>query len=862
MKIYVYSGTHWDREWYRSFQGFRSRLVQVTDHVIDQLEKRPDFGVFHLDGQTIVLEDYLQIRPENRDRLAALIRAGKIVIGPWYDMPDEFLISGESMIKNLQKGMAISRSWGVEPSHTAYICDIFGHSSQTPQIFAGMNLNNTVLGRGTNEHEDPAHFRWQALDGSEVLAYRLREAGGYSDFGGFMVNHSSTTSETELDAAMKEYIDDELARCEIPVLLLMDAHDHAFMRPETPRFVESIKRVYPDAEVYHVAIDEMAKEQWAAVDQLEARQGELCRTTKRNNIGYCHVITHTLSSRYPLKKYNDINQTRLEKWVSPLYAFGQTDMAPGFLTEANRYLLKNHPHDSICGCSIDQVHRDMMCRFDQTRLICDEIVNPFLATLGGDLSAQAISEPLEEGSTRRLRLYNPLPYRTKRTVTATVHVGGLPTYLEPFGYEHVPSIKLFDADGNRVPFGYVRPLIGDCYEITFEADLTPAGVTEYELRPVADPPRDIRTLLTSPRSAETDCLRMSINADGTINLYDKENDQLYCNLLTMVDDGEIGDGWYHCNPNIDTLVSPDSAEVMVIENNAIRTTFRITQKMALPKGIDRSCGITRSRETVDYRIVHEVTLARGDRGLTVHTIIDNNAEDHRLRLRLPETVAGETYEAAQAFGYVTRVCGDDPTTMEWKEYQFADRNMANICAKRSGNRGLAFVSAYGLHECGVWPNGDMDVTLMRCFSKTVGTHGEPDAQLLQTLEYDYRILPFTDSDRFADLVRDQDFLSVGLHSATVEGGGARHYAPMFEVSGRDIVYSTANRIYDDADYTSEIRVFNDGPDASTATVRLPAGATSAALTELDGRRIATLSITDGTVTFDLPAFRIATVRFV
>ncbi len=856
MKIYIYSGTHWDREWYNTFQGFRAMLVRMTDALLTGLETTPDYGVFHFDGQTVVLEDYLEIRPEHKDRLTSLIQQGKIVIGPWYDMPDEFLISGESMIKNLQLGMATARSFGVEPSHNAYICDIFGHSSQTPQIFAGMNLHHTVLGRGTNEDLDPVHFRWQALDGTEVLVYRLREGDGYGDFTAFINRTPSTLPQAELDAAVKAYVDDELARSGIPVVTLFDALDHLPFRADTARYVESLKRCYPDAEIYHVAIDEMNKVQSEYASTLEVRVGELCRPGKIH-AGYIHVITNTLSSRYPLKRYNDINQMRLEKWVSPLYAFRRTDMAEGFLRTANKYLLKNHPHDSICGCSIDQVHQDMMFRFDQTRLLCDEILNPFHASLSGDLSADVLTDG-EAREGLRLRVFNPLPYRAKRTVVASVCLRNITHYNEPFFGESVPAFKLYDAQDNQLDYGFVRPLGGENYEISFEAEISPCGVTEFSLRPSGYPTRNPSRLLTSSRSAEGDKIAITVNDNGTVDLYDKENDQLYRNLLTMIDDGEIGDGWYHCGINVDKIVTPTSADVQIIENSPIRTTFRIVQKMALPVGVENDCGIHRSDETVDYCIMHDVTLAKGDRGITVHTVIDNNACDHRLRLRLPETVPGDTYEAAQAFGYVTRECGDDTSTAEWKEYFYADRNMANICAKRNGNRGLAFISAYGLHECGVWPNGDIDVTLMRCFSKTIRTAGEPGGQLLQNLEYSFRIQPFTDADRFADLQKEQDYLSTGMSFATIGGGKAQEYRPMLEVIGTDLIYSTANKVEDGA---SEVRIFNDGPNAQKATILLPAFASAASMTEIDGRHICDLQVKDGKVIFDLPAFRIATVRF-
>ena len=91
--IFYFSGTHWDREWYQSFQGFRYRLVKMFNGLIDVLESDPAFGVFHLDGQTIVLDDYMEIVPKNRQKLEKLIQNGRLMVGPWYVMPDEFLLS-------------------------------------------------------------------------------------------------------------------------------------------------------------------------------------------------------------------------------------------------------------------------------------------------------------------------------------------------------------------------------------------------------------------------------------------------------------------------------------------------------------------------------------------------------------------------------------------------------------------------------------------------------------------------------------------------------------------------------------------------------------------------------------------------
>lgn len=849
MKIFYYSGTHWDREWYQTFQGFRKRLVDMLDGTIEGLEKDPEYGVFHLDGQTIALEDYLEIRPEMKDRLTALIQKGKIVIGPWYVMPDEFLLSGESLIKNLRKGMQISREYGVEPAHNAYICDIFGHASQTPQIFAGMNLHNTILGRGTNDYLDPAHFVWEALDGSQVITFALKDMDGYGDFCAFAARHPSTLPQEEFDAAIKAYVDEEIKRSEIPVVILMDALDHQHFRADTPRYLEALRRIYPDAEIYHCSIDEFDEAQKEYKDQLKVYRGEICKTTK-NNSSYNHLITHTLSSRYPLKRYNDINQMRLEKWAAPLYALKKINISEGFLRVADKYLLQNHPHDSICGCSIDQVHRDMQYRFDQTSLLCDEMIRPF--------HTEIAAEPDGEKSGWCLRVYNPLPYRGKRTIVAQIETKDMPYYWEHFCYQKVPAFRLYDSNGQEIVYGCVKPLGKKVYEIAFSAELTPCAVTEFYVAPAEMPTRQIGSLLTDALTATGDAVSVTVNANGTVDMTDLQTGEVYKNLLTLLDNGEIGDGWNHCPPIADHLVTQTTADVIITENNAVRTTFRITQKMQLPREMNYEKIVRRSEEMTELKVVHDVTVAKEDRGITVHTCIDNTVKDHRLRLRLPQTVVGDTYEASQAFGYVTRKCGDDPTTADWKEYGCVEKSMSGICAKREADRGLAFVSAYGLHECGVWPNGDMDITLFRACSRTIRTDGEPDGQLQQRLEYCYRILPYTAKDHFADLQKEQDFLSVGVDCTTVKGDAAAVYEPALVIGGRDIVYSTVAPLDDGA---AEVRVFNDSENEAKAEIRLPAFAQKASLIELDGRHIADLQLENGCVRFDLPAFRIATVKF-
>ena len=161
--LHLISHTHWDREWYQTFQQFRLRLVHMVDNLLAIMLTEPGYRHFMLDGQTVVLEDYLEMRPEKRDELKELIGQGRILIGPWYVLPDEFLVSSEAIIRNLLQGKRICDEFGGRMM-VGYIPDPFGHIGQMPQILNGFDIHNAALRRGLAD--EPCEIWWQAPDGS------------------------------------------------------------------------------------------------------------------------------------------------------------------------------------------------------------------------------------------------------------------------------------------------------------------------------------------------------------------------------------------------------------------------------------------------------------------------------------------------------------------------------------------------------------------------------------------------------------------------------------------------------------------------------------------------------------------------
>src|SRR5512135_220133 len=171
--IHLVSHTHWDREWYLTFQQFRLRLVHLVDGLLDLLATDPEFKHFMLDGQTIVLDDYLRIRPESEPRLRRLIRTGRVLIGPWHILPDMFLVGPEAHIRNLLEGRRQTTRFGRQMT-IGYMPDSFGHIGQMPQILQGFGIDNACLWRGVGDQ--PTEFWWQAPDGSRVLMLYLRDS--------------------------------------------------------------------------------------------------------------------------------------------------------------------------------------------------------------------------------------------------------------------------------------------------------------------------------------------------------------------------------------------------------------------------------------------------------------------------------------------------------------------------------------------------------------------------------------------------------------------------------------------------------------------------------------------------------------
>ncbi|HEY5584699.1 MAG TPA: glycoside hydrolase family 38 C-terminal domain-containing protein [Ruminiclostridium sp.] len=838
--IYYLSSTHWDREWYQPFQGYRYRLVSTVNEIIEVLEKDPELKIFHFDGQTIVLEDFTEIEPAKKERLKTLIQDERLVVGPWYVMPDEFLLSGESLIRNLMMGHRIAEEWGGRPWKYGYICDIFGHIAQMPQIFNGFGIKYALLGRGTNEHTTPAHFIWRSPDNSECITYKLEDKNGYGVFCIDVLGWQDKRYKdiNELYPKIKEYIDYERKRSNIPIVLVMDGLDHEPIHKETPQYIEMIKELYPEAEIRQANLEEMGKELEQYKALMPVKLGELNETAKMK-AGYIHLITHTLSSRYPIKKANDECQVLLEKWVEPLTAVAGIRGFPTqktYVDLAYKYLIQNHAHDSICGCSIDQVHKDMEYRFDQSKMISNQLIDEIF---NYERSQHEIDSKSE---TRAMLLWNPLPFKRKEVITVDIdfNTDYKTQYQEPFGYELKNSFKIFDSNGNEIPYGLIsikknykirryNQLVeqADVHTVSFEAEIPAMGTAEYKIVAFNEASRYLDSMSKNENEVENEYIKLKINDDGTLNIFDKVIGKSYEHLLSYVDDGEIGDGWFHANPVEDRVITSSGCECTVerVENGPSRTVFKIIVYMKVPESMNYHVhGISRSQDYVMLKICSLVGLSKGANHVEIETTVSNTAKDHRLRLKLPTNINTSIYFANQPFTFVERNVGVKLETQSWRECDVPEKQMGGIVGKRSDDKsGLAFVSAYGLHECAALNDeqGTILVTLFRSFQKTVLTNGEEGGQILGDLKFKYSIVPLQQEIIYADLTRLQDCLQAGIKSTSFRV--AEDYVlpkpqSYIELKSDNVCLSILKRAENEEEGKIIIRIYNMSDEASEAEV--------------------------------------------
>ena len=889
IKAYYVASTHWDREWYEPFQGFRYHLDELFDELLETMSRDERFACFQTDGQSSLIEDYLEIRPEREELLRHLATQNRLRIGPWYTLPDENLVAGESLIRNLEEGLRVARELG-HASRVGFACDLFGHVSQLPQIFRGFGIDNAFIFRGVNEDTHQGLFRWQGADGSEVITHRFGPDNGYFDYGVEIRKAFDRETPFVLDQAAEklvEYVELQRKRMGVNTILLFDGGDHMPIEPSTPDLLDHLRKAMPNVEVAHTGLAEFAAALVAQRDKIDrVFTGEL-RDPGRLRDGQC-IIPGVLSSRIRLKQANRACETELCFWAEPFSHLASQltgrEYPHGFLRRSWRYVLLNHAHDSICGCSPDQIHKDMEYRFDQSRLINQKVITHALEAI-----AARVDLPDLEGEDFALAVFNPSQADIDGPVDLelwfdekTKNVFG-----EFFNFESKVGFRLYDADDQEIPYDFVShtprrqrfyrthrktPGGEECIVVHVTAPLkVPAfGYTTVTCKPVAEPTRHpAGKLVTGDRSLENEHLRVTVQDNGSLELHDKRTGQTYNRLLIFEERADIGDGWYHGVAVNDQIFSSTAcaADVAVVAEGAQKATLRITNRMKVPQCFEFETAMRRSEVTATLLVDTFVTLRAGADHLELRTVIDNNVRDHRIRVLFESGAKTDTYLADSAFDVVERKIALPPDNYMYQELAVETTPQAGWTAVFDDQRGLAVV-APSLPETTVrdLPDRPLTLTLLRAFRRTVFTDGEEGGQSLGRHEFHYRLVPLAGEPPRTRLAQLAQQTVAGIRAVQVlpRNQAAQSDRTLPRTLGqlslspaRAIVSSLRRRPDSDS---LELRVYNVYDDSIAETLAFHRPVASAALVDFEGNERSGLKINpDGTVALSILPRKIATV---
>ncbi len=676
-RVAVVPHTHWDREWYEPFQTFRLRLVDLLDELIPLLETDPSYARYLLDGQMAVIDDYLEIRPEMEERLRRLTASGRLSVGPWYILVDEFLVSGETIIRDLQLGIERGAAFGGVTS-VGYLPDMFGHIAQMPQLLREAGFEHTVLWRGVPSAITKSGFTWRAPDGSSVRAEYLMTGYG---------NGASLPMDAK---ALVGRVNDHLADVGsflLGDLLYMNGSDHLPPQRHLGRVIAEANDLQDELDFEITSIAEYLRD--APADNLEVWDREL-RSGFRSNI-----LMGVLSNRVDVKKVASITEHTIERRAEPYAAlFASAASYPdAFLRHAWREIIRNAAHDSICACSVDDTVNAVLHRFAEARQVAAGCAQRSLGHLALSLPARGV--------------YVVNPRHTTRSGLVEALVTGDdfdPTTMQLVDQRvNYPDSMLLDAtamrailsiiQGNRIDdnaWVHAASFGEDGDELTLDVTIGAHEVAGVDLaesrerlmnRLAAQP--DVRTRVTLnqptirkvvaratgvPGFGWTPYVAASVAhpvravdaglTNGLVNVdVDTESGTFAINGQAgygrLVDVGDLGDSYNYSPPALDqTVDSPVRVSCVITESGPLRGRAVITATYEWPEYVNE---LTQAREgstTVD--ITTTVELRADEHIVRVATTFVNPARDHRLRVHLPLPHPATTSQAECAFTVVER----------------------------------------------------------------------------------------------------------------------------------------------------------------------------------------------------------------
>jgi alpha-mannosidase len=919
--IHVISNSHWDREWAYPFEETRLLLLDFMDDLLDLLDRDPHFHSFTFDSQTVGIEDYLELRPEKRATIEKHVRSGKLIVGPWYSLPEEYIVNGESLLRNLVVGHRMAGDLG-KISKIGYTPFGYGQTSQMPQIYKGFDIDTIIFYRGINTPK--SEFILEGPDGTRLLGmrfgclsrfsyyfyiYRMLVYGMSRDEWWYDWNRGACPfrlatnrhprahyyilddskkqwNKDKIPAMLQKLVRDESEHFSTRHIACMQGFDSSNPDPRETEILEMCKKMLPEHTIVMSNLEEYMKAMAKEVKNPTVLTGESRNPGATGK--WTHLFGDVISARTRIKRANARNEVNLQRWAEPWSAIGSLaggEYLKTALDRAWKMLLKNHPHDTICGAGVDQMEKDFLYRADQIDLISQGVSRRGMQAVqiqidNSDLTAKDSV----------LTVFNPSPFPRSGVLSCAIDLPDRMGY-ESFSVRTPSGEKQRVQKVNEFPFG---TLVRNLQDISLElrsqrvqchvevGDIPALGYKTFHLvREESD--EYLPGSLSPERNVlENEHLRAEFNSDGTINLLHKESGRNFAGLHYLEDTGETGHTWVHMEPDANETLTSHGFPVAIAleESGPLLARIRVDYYLQIPVGIEdpmrenyREPVMNHTRRTKERKevvVTSRFTLRAGEKNLDVVTSLDNPCRNHRLRVVFPTRLAAKTTESEACFDVISRdisVRKSSPyygkPNPQYPMHRFVDMS--------DGKLGFAVLNT-GIREYEAMDSAErpLAITLLRAFAfrnSPVIDRWEihPEMELAQCLgphEWTYALYPHT-GDWTNGVFEQAEALTLPLEAA--QAGAHKGKLPkalsFCEIVGDNLQLAAFKRA-EDRKESLVIRLFNPGRRAVNGKIKFHKPIKHSWLTNMNEERRDPLAPKGNSISLKVGKKKIVTVEVV
>lgn len=911
-QIKVVSNTHWDREFRRTFEQTRRRLLTMMDVTLDILENDPAYHSYTMDGHSIMIDDYLEMRPERRGLVEKLVKSGRLILGPWFTLPEQFSIGSEPLLRNLLWGRKTVRKYGGTAGTVAYTPASWGQTGQLPQMLADFGLDKMMFYRGISHDEADAEWVWQAPDGTRCLATRFAVYARYNWY--YLVHRMATTGrdfdkeyawgerndvpfrfadglagedlafdlkapiaqydKARIKAAIEKMVSIEGPHFTTEVFLAMHGHDISVAHPLESQIIADAKELLRGKySIEHTNLEEYWREvqKHLHIDKLPVLAGER-RSYLRKGM-WTYLMPATISARTYLKQKDFDATVRMVYYAEPLASLAAALGAAypaSYLERGWRYLLSNHTHDANGGCAPDAACRDMEYRYQKACDVADIVTEDAMAHVAVGLSPKGLP-----ADAMQLIVFNPLPFERDAVAMVDMEVP------RKFGAKAVRLESAGDPDPARQPYSFEKsgslvdsiwdvPTITASDRLRFFAQfrkLPALGYRTYIIQPEAAELRTNKTMITGPVSMENEHLRVQVNGNGAVNVLCKGTGRSYESLNFLTDEGESGNAWIHEWPRFDRKYNSLGAAASVAVTMSGPLVSCIAAEYEFPVPIDYGDGEHRNEKMVPLPVRVEYRLEAGTPWLKVTLTVDNRAKDHWLRANFPTGLKTDVSWADSHFDVVSRPI-PLPDSTGWVEPARGTHPLRTFVTLTDGADGLALLPK-GIYEYEAFEDDSrtLALTLIRAPRIKIPVSEEkkselPDVgvQCMGVRTFEYAIMPHAGDWAAARLLNAAATAFVPIRAAmTGRGTGSlQHEASLVAIDNLSLHASCVKHAEDGSGLI--VRLFN--PTTAPQPVAITCGrpVKSAVRCRMDESEIGELAVEGDRVKDVVEAKKIRTIK--